>query len=218
MKKFLTRQETAYLAVTYSLFPIMGIAICCSLGAIPTVLVGLFFASTLPVSLLLVPPLFRDVPLIISILWIILLTLAPLLNLFLWRKCFQRKQKDEHLTKNTKITLIVLTALYVSTYIFLSLQGRYEPSCIGASGVKSYRWAPLGFVSDMKWRNSLFFFFLPIYVADNKLWHTFDESYSGKYPITEVAPDEVWKYYTAWGELEQPDGAVTQESAPSAAP
>ena len=93
--------------------------------------------------------------------------------------------------------------VYVSAYVALSIQGRYEPAAFGLNGVKFYAWAPHGFHSHLTWRHRTMFLFSPLYCVDIRFWHTFDAAHSGKYPITAVDRDDIWKYYKAEGLLEE---------------
>src|SRR5262245_22135556 len=87
---------------------------------------------------------------------------------------------------------------YVGSYLSRSAQGRYEPECIGLNGVKLYSWAPRGFVTDFRWNHSLMRAYYPLYFLDTRFWHTSDDAYAKKYPINEVAAEDVGKVYNAW--------------------
>jgi hypothetical protein len=67
-----------------------------------------------------------------------------------------------------------LAALYLLSYVCLSIAGRYEPADWGLTGPKSYAWAPLGFFNshDLRWRKYVLVFFFPLYAIDCKIWHT----------------------------------------------
>ena len=108
------------------------------------------------------------------------------------------------MSKRTKFAVVLglLLAAYIAVYLVLSLGGRYEPGTFGLNGVKVYSWAPCGFYAELTWRHEPEIFFLPLYLIDTHLWHTPDAAYSGRYPITEVAPEDIWKYYEAAGLLE----------------
>jgi hypothetical protein len=106
--------------------------------------------------------------------------------------------------------------IYLGLYLILSLRGRYEPSVIGLGGVKSYRWAPQGFVDGFIWNRSLELAFFPIYLADIRLWHTADKSYLGEYPINQVPSHEIGRVYQAWIASEADDPASTRQ--PTAEP
>jgi hypothetical protein len=95
---------------------------------------------------------------------------------------------------------LALAFLYMWTYAVLSINGRYEPAAIGLRGVKWYAWAPCGFYDqDCGWNRSMMTFFVPLMFVDTRLWHTPDDALSGKYPITEVDPEDIWEYYEKWG-------------------
>ncbi len=89
---------------------------------------------------------------------------------------------------------------YTLLYIVLSLNGRYEPFIIGLSGVKSYEWAPRGFVRDYKWRLSMRRTFAVYHMLDSQLWHRYGPLYSlGNRPVNEVQPEDIGEVYQAWG-------------------
>lgn len=107
----------------------------------------------------------------------------------------------------------LLLVVYISVYVVLSLGGRYEPSGLGLGGVKFHEWAPRGFHSDLAWQKGPMLVFLPLHVLDKWIWHDQDAIDSGRYPVTEVAPKDVWKYYQAEGFFE--DLNVDGDSAPA---
>jgi len=109
-------------------------------------------------------------------------------------------------TKTAGVLGSLLLTTYVAVYVVLSVSGRYEPAAIGLNGVKCYSWAPRGFHADLKWRQKPLIFFAPLYCADRWVWHTDDAADSGAYPITEVAREDIWKYYEAWGLLDHTNG------------
>jgi hypothetical protein len=119
-------------------------------------------------------------------------------------------------TKTIGVLGSMLLTIYVSAYVVLSVSGRYEPAAIGLNGVKCYSWAPRGFHTNLTWRRKSLIFFAPLYCADRWLWHTDDASESGRYPITYVAREDVWKYYEAEGLLDHTNGE--SESARTPAP
>ena len=105
--------------------------------------------------------------------------------------------RDDEVTKRTVIWMLVLLLLfYVGSYIVLSVSGRYEPSVWGIAKVngsivsapKWYDWAPRGFVSNLKWRQGMMLFFLPLWELDRFAWHDSDKCWSGKYPVNETKP------------------------------
>ncbi|MDB6112920.1 MAG: hypothetical protein JWR69_4670 [Pedosphaera sp.] len=92
--------------------------------------------------------------------------------------------------KNIEKTLLAVTLLYVSVYVWLSFKGRYEPSVVGLNGVKVYSWAPMVYYdSDHPWAGSvdairsnasvyggwnnplLWKFFYPLYYVDISFIH-----------------------------------------------
>ena len=97
--------------------------------------------------------------------------------------------------------LLCLLLLYTGSYGLLSLGGRYEPAVIGLNGVKWYDWAPRGFVTDYNWNEGINRFYLPLWALDRRLWHSYEEADSGKYPINEVPPEDIGKVYRAWMEV-----------------
>ncbi len=94
--------------------------------------------------------------------------------------------------------LSAVVGAYILSYLALSLQGRYEPSAIGLNGVKWYRWAPRGFVTDFRWNSSMGAAFLPLHFLDTKLWHTSGRAHSERYPVNEVSASEIARVYRAW--------------------
>jgi hypothetical protein len=86
---------------------------------------------------------------------------------------------------------------YIGSYVWRSERGRYEPAIIGLNGVKSYGWAPKGFVTDFRWNHTLMRAYFPLYFLDNRFWHTPDDAYRGNYPINKVSVDDIGKVYRA---------------------
>ena len=108
------------------------------------------------------------------------------------------RQQNMKIKMATALWAIVLALVipYVSTYIALSVNGRYEPASIGLAGVKSYAWAPYGcYDQDHGWSASMQRLFLPLMFVDARLWHTPDKALSGEYPVTKVDPEEIGEYY-----------------------
>lgn len=106
-----------------------------------------------------------------------------------------------HQTRNKVIlwgTLFLAIFAYVGSYMWRTARGRYEPASIGLNGVKSYGWAPKGFVTDFQWNHTLMRAYFPLYYFDNRFWHTSDDAYGTKYSINEVATDDIGKVYRAW--------------------
>src|SRR5258708_5943148 len=94
------------------------------------------------------------------------------------------------------IAVVVALLAYVGSYLSRSLHGRYEPEMI-SNGVY-YGWAPEGFVHEYKWNRSLEHLYYPLYYLDRRLWHTWGESFSGRYPINQVADADMGKLIRAW--------------------
>ena len=109
------------------------------------------------------------------------------------------KPRTKRIVKTLGIVVLVLLALYVGSYLALSANGRYEPAAIGLNGVKSYGWAPYGFVKNYRWNSALIRTYLPLYAIDCNFWHTCDKACSGRYPINEVDSKDIWKVYKACG-------------------
>ena len=80
----------------------------------------------------------------------------------------------------------LLLSVYVGAYVVRSREGRFEPAAIGLSGVKWYRWAPAGFVTDFKWDQAQMNFYYPLFLLDITFWHKADEMRDGKYPANIV--------------------------------
>lgn len=97
----------------------------------------------------------------------------------------------------SSIVLVLLLGLYIGSYLALSVTGRYEPATIGLGGVKSYGWAPCGFVSKYRWKQSMILMFFPLYYLDCQFWHSSAGAYGGKYPVNEVDMEDIWKVYDA---------------------
>ena len=84
----------------------------------------------------------------------------------------------------------IALGLYGVTYLALSTQGKYEPAIWGLGGVKSYGWAPRGFMADLRWRRSMLWIFAPLYFSDIRVWHTSALADSGRYPVHEISSPE----------------------------
>lgn len=74
-------------------------------------------------------------------------------------------------------------ALYVGSYVALSLQGRYEAFLWGVSGVKARAWIPNGFETKGNLNVGVFYAFYPLWYLDHRYWHTPDKAGSGLYPV-----------------------------------
>ena len=96
------------------------------------------------------------------------------------------------------VVLATILCLYLASYVSMSVNGRYEPMTIGLNGVKSYGWAPNGFVADYRWNRTLMLIYFPLHCLDVKYWHPCDEASTGKYPTAEVSREEIGKIYRAW--------------------
>jgi len=95
-------------------------------------------------------------------------------------------------------TLLSGLFFYVGSYLWRSTHGRYEPAAIGLNGVKWYHWAPSGFVADFRWNRTLMGVYHPLFFLDTRFWHTSDEACRKRYPINEVATEDIGKVYRAW--------------------
>jgi hypothetical protein len=71
---------------------------------------------------------------------------------------------------------------------------------LASAGVKNYCWAPEGFVTDFVWDFKLIRWYYPLWRLDVCYWHWHSSrgENSGKYPINEVAPEEIGNVYNAW--------------------
>lgn len=94
--------------------------------------------------------------------------------------------------------LRVSLLVYISSYLALSLQGRYEPELIGVGVVKQFGWAPRGFVTDFRWNYTLIAIYFPLYLLDTRLWHTTEAASSDRYPVNDVTAAEIGRVYEAW--------------------
>lgn len=74
-------------------------------------------------------------------------------------------------------------AIYISTYVALSLQGRYEALAWGLNHVKGRGWVPRGFESNGDWNLGMVCTFFPLYWLDRMCWHTNAAAKSGRYPV-----------------------------------
>jgi len=76
--------------------------------------------------------------------------------------------------KKAKLSIIVPSALlvfYIASYAIMSVNGRYEPSVVGPSGVKSWAWAPASFAPGGWWKPKRIYAFGPLYILDTRFWH-----------------------------------------------
>ena len=92
------------------------------------------------------------------------------------------------MTSRRALAFCTLFAVYVFSYVSLSVAGRYEPAAWGTGGVKWYSWAPAGFVrsKDLVWRRYMIVMFYPLYKLDTKLWHTEEKMFKKTYPANVV--------------------------------
>jgi hypothetical protein len=81
-----------------------------------------------------------------------------------------------------------LLAIYLLSYLVLSLSGKYAPGAIGGYGIKWYSWFPLGFANTGKFGYGMWVFYCPLVTLDRGYWHTNDKGRSGSYPRTDVYP------------------------------
>lgn len=94
-------------------------------------------------------------------------------------------------------TLALGLFAYIGSYLWRSTQGRYEPAAVGLNGVKWYRWAPSGFVTDFRWNQTLMLVYYPLFFLDTRFWHSREDAYHGRYPINEVQDEDIGKVYRA---------------------
>jgi hypothetical protein len=80
------------------------------------------------------------------------------------------------------MVILVFVFAYLSSYVYLSNNGKYEPIMVDLRGVERLAWAPQGFfqeglirgrktIQQPKWRTSLSGAYLPLVFLDWKLWH-----------------------------------------------
>ena len=94
--------------------------------------------------------------------------------------------------------LLAVGCAYIGSYVSRSIRGRYEPAVIGLNGVKSYAWAPEGFVADFQWNTETWRFYYPLYEFDQRYWHKSQHWPNDDYPFNEVKPEEIGRVYDAW--------------------
>jgi hypothetical protein len=93
--------------------------------------------------------------------------------------------------------LAVVSAMllfYVVSFMILSSLGQYVPSSWGAGWVKSYIWAPRGFVSGPTGRDQNRLVqncYLPLWWIDTRLVHKSDHARDGKYPINTLLDSQL---------------------------
>jgi hypothetical protein len=80
------------------------------------------------------------------------------------------------------IGLLAMVLLYVSSYVALSLCGRYEPLIFGADGPKWYGWIPAGFGGPAELHTIPCTIYFPLLVLDRKLWHRWTKTDPSSFP------------------------------------
>ncbi len=68
------------------------------------------------------------------------------------------------------LLVMIISLVYIGSYVSLSAYGQYEPASIGLGHVMAYGWAPKGFYNT-KWNHKLICIYYPLYVLDITLWH-----------------------------------------------
>ena len=86
--------------------------------------------------------------------------------------------------------IATLAIIYPAIYGFMSYMGRYVPVFGGTYGPADYSWAPRGFTSNTGWNYRVLGFFRPLYILDNKYWHTASAMELRQYPIDRNWPQE----------------------------
>ena len=119
------------------------------------------------------------------------------------------------IAKKISRVFLAMLLLYVGSYLFLSVRGRYEPGGIGLSFVRWYDWAPQGFVTGYQRNTAAYMFYWPLWTLDMRFWHTPDKAYTNGYPINEIADEDVWKLYQAWGLTEPTTSEAPTEATGS---
>jgi hypothetical protein len=76
------------------------------------------------------------------------------------------------------VGLLAVVLLYVSSYVALSLCGRYEPLVFGADGPKGYGygWVPAGFGGPAELYTIPSSIYFPLLCLDWKYWHRWSNS------------------------------------------
>ena len=86
----------------------------------------------------------------------------------------------------------LILAIYILSYVALSTFGAYaSASCgLGQQGLqpKNYKWLPLGFYTPTtgEWRHAPVIIYAPLFIADNRYWHThgrFPEDGDPRHPV-----------------------------------
>lgn len=83
------------------------------------------------------------------------------------------------------LAFISVVSFYIGSYLYLSARGRFEPYLLDLRGVTGYSWYPEGFTGDfrMEWEDSLQIVYRPLWAADERMWHTSMDAWTGKYPV-----------------------------------
>jgi hypothetical protein len=89
----------------------------------------------------------------------------------------------------------LLFCVYAGAYFIRSRDGRFEPWDWGTNGVKTYCWAPAGFVTNLKRDHSQTLFYYPLWLIDIRFWHTSDKAYDSKYPINKIRTEDLDNTY-----------------------
>ncbi len=74
-----------------------------------------------------------------------------------------------------KHTILCLSfvAVYLGSYLALSLGGAYMPAAYGTNGIKWWAWTPRGFADQTgRLRAGLVIPFFPLYWIDSRYWHS----------------------------------------------
>jgi hypothetical protein len=87
-------------------------------------------------------------------------------------------------TRYGTLGVLLLLLVYIGSYVYLSAYGRYEAAVWGLDRVKSYGWAPQGFVEEREWKAAPMICFRPLHWLDERFWHpTVGPTYTGNLPI-----------------------------------
>jgi hypothetical protein len=74
--------------------------------------------------------------------------------------------------KRVRLFVVAFLAIYVGTYLVLSLIGTYRPGTVGLRGVKDWVWLPKYFTDNSgRWRWHFIYTFLPLFWLDIRYWH-----------------------------------------------
>ncbi len=68
---------------------------------------------------------------------------------------------------------LCFVAIYLGSYLGLSLGGAYMPANYGLNGIKDWAWTPRGFADDSgRLRVGVVIPFFPLYWIDSRYWHS----------------------------------------------